>query len=110
MRVSNLRDIIKAAQIDPTLYSFEGERHESLCLLAFGQSWKVFISERGQRHEERSFTAEDVRTTPSTAVRRSGEIISLLDKSDSRIHQEMRVPTPDVDLIRAVLSEESTVP
>jgi hypothetical protein len=59
MRVSDLRDIVKAAQIDPTLYSFEGERHESLCLLAFGQTWKVFISERGQRHEERSFTAED---------------------------------------------------
>ena len=33
--------------MDPRLYSFDGERHEALCLLAFGQDWKVFLSERG---------------------------------------------------------------
>ncbi len=42
-----------------TLYSFESEAHESLCLLAFGQEWKVFLSERGQRHEEQTFSNED---------------------------------------------------
>jgi hypothetical protein len=52
-------DAPTATSRDPTLYSFEGERHESLCLLDFGQTWRVFISERGQRHEERGFTAED---------------------------------------------------
>jgi len=41
------------------LYSFESERHESLCLLAFGQTWKVFISERGARVEEQDFDSED---------------------------------------------------
>ncbi len=28
-------------------------------MLAFGQDWKVFISERGKRHEERTFANED---------------------------------------------------
>jgi hypothetical protein len=67
---------------------------------------------KGRGHPETEFRRGDwlVRTTPSTAVRSQWGIISLLDKSDSRIHQEMRVPTSDVDLIRAVLSEESTVP
>lgn len=44
---------------DPTLYSFEAESHGSPCLLAFGQEWMVFISERGPRMEERTFTSED---------------------------------------------------
>jgi hypothetical protein len=25
----------------------------------FGQTWHVFLSERGQRHEERTFESED---------------------------------------------------
>jgi len=45
--------------VDHRLYSFESERHEALCLLAFGETWKVFLSERGQRHEEHSFSSED---------------------------------------------------
>jgi len=59
MRVRDLREIVRAARIDTRLYSFEAESHESLCLLAFGQEWNVFISERGQRMEERSFSSED---------------------------------------------------
>ena len=41
------------------MYSFGGERHEALCLLAFGQTWKAFVSERGTRDEERAFDSED---------------------------------------------------
>ena len=59
MRVSDVLEIVEAAQVDPTYYSLEGERHEALCLLAVGQEWRVFLSERGQRHEERVFAAED---------------------------------------------------
>jgi hypothetical protein len=59
MRVSDAQQIAASAQIDPTLYSFESERHEALCLLAQGQSWHVFISERGQRYEEQTFADED---------------------------------------------------
>jgi hypothetical protein len=36
MRVSDAEKIVVSAQIDPTLYSFESERHEALCLLAVG--------------------------------------------------------------------------
>jgi hypothetical protein len=57
--VSDLREIVQSARVDPTLYSFDSERHEALCLLAFGQDWKVFLSERGQRYEERTFVNED---------------------------------------------------
>ena len=59
MRVADVREIVEAAKVDPTLYSFESERHESLSLLAFGQTWKVFLSERGERYEEQSFDSED---------------------------------------------------
>jgi hypothetical protein len=59
MRVRDLREIVRAARIDTRLYSFEAESHESLCLLAFGQEWNVFISERGQRMEERTYSSED---------------------------------------------------
>jgi hypothetical protein len=67
---------------------------------------------KGRGHSEATFCRGDwlVRMTPPTPVRSQWGIISLLNKSDSRIHQEMRVPTPDMDLIRAVLSDESTVP
>jgi hypothetical protein len=59
MRVSDVREIVVTAQVDPRLYSFESEQHESLCLLPFGQTWRVFISERGQRREDHSFSTED---------------------------------------------------
>ncbi len=59
MRVADAGEIAASAQIDPTLYSFESESHEALCLLAQGQSWHVFISERGQRQEEQTFASED---------------------------------------------------
>jgi hypothetical protein len=67
---------------------------------------------KGRGHPDIEFRRGDwlIRTTPPTPVRSQWGIISLLDKSDSRIHLEMRVPTPDVDLIKMVLSEASTVP
>ena len=49
MRVSDVREIVQSARVDAQLYSFESERHEALCLLAFGETWKVFLSERGER-------------------------------------------------------------
>jgi hypothetical protein len=59
MRVTDVREIIEAARVDPAYYSFDGDRHEALCVLADGQTWKVFLSERGQRYEEHSFSSED---------------------------------------------------
>jgi hypothetical protein len=59
MRAADAGEIVESAHLDPTLYSFDSEAHESLCLLAFGQTWKVFLSERGQRHEEQTFSSED---------------------------------------------------
>lgn len=54
-----MREIVHAAQVDPTYYSFEGQRHDALCLLAEGQTWHVFLSERGDRFDERTFASED---------------------------------------------------
>ncbi len=59
VRVTDVRELVEAAKIDPCLYSFDGERHEALCLVAEGQQWQVFLSERGSRYEEHSFEAED---------------------------------------------------
>jgi len=59
MKTADLAEVLTLAQVDPTLYNFDGERHEALCLLAEGQTWKVFLSERGLRHDERSFPGED---------------------------------------------------
>lgn len=59
MRSSDVREIVEAARVDPAYYSFDGERHEALCLLVEGQTWKVFLSERGKRYEEQSFDTED---------------------------------------------------
>jgi hypothetical protein len=59
MRLDDVREILQAARVDPTYYSLDGERHEALCLLAAGQTWRVFLSERGQRYEERFFDTED---------------------------------------------------
>src|SRR5215212_5576680 len=50
MRMSDAKDIVEAARVDPLYYSFDGERHEALCVLASGQAW-VFLSERGQRYQ-----------------------------------------------------------
>ena len=59
MRVADVQEIVEAARVDPTYYSFTGDTHEALCLVADGQTWKVFLSERGSRYEERSFANED---------------------------------------------------
>ena len=52
MTVNDVRDIVEAAETDPSLHSFESEHHASLHLLTCGQTWRVFISERGQLHEK----------------------------------------------------------
>ena len=59
VKAADAQAIAEAARVDPRMYSFDSERHDALCLLAFGQTWKVFVSERGSRDEERSFDSED---------------------------------------------------
>jgi hypothetical protein len=59
MKLADAREIVSAARVDPTYYSFDGDRHEALCILQEGQAWRVFLSERGQRHEVHSFESED---------------------------------------------------
>ena len=59
MNLDDAREIVEAAQIDPTYYSLEGERHEALCIVAERSQWKVFLSERGARYEEIAFADED---------------------------------------------------
>jgi hypothetical protein len=59
MRVADVKEILGSAQVDPTYYSLDGDRHEALCIVAAGQTWQVFLSERGQRYEEQTFSSED---------------------------------------------------
>lgn len=59
MRVADVREIVESARVGPAYYSFDEERHEALCLLPEGPSWKVFVSERGRRWEEMTFDDED---------------------------------------------------
>lgn len=59
MRVEDVAEIARLAQVDPTYYSLDGERHEALCLLTHGRKWQVFFSERGDRYEEFTFGGED---------------------------------------------------
>lgn len=59
MQLDDVREIVHAARVDPTYYSFDGDRHEALCLLVRGQEWVVFLSERGERFEEQRFSTED---------------------------------------------------
>lgn len=56
----DLAEILTAAQVDPTRYALGADRHEALCLThSDGPGWHVFLSERGQRREERLFAEED---------------------------------------------------
>jgi hypothetical protein len=59
MNVADVREVVQAARVDPTYYSLDGERHEALCLMSRGQRWYVFLSERGERFEERAFESQD---------------------------------------------------
>ena len=59
MKISDAEAIVEAARVDLTYYSFDGDRHEALCVVSSGDEWRVFLSERGSRHEERTFASED---------------------------------------------------
>jgi hypothetical protein len=60
VRVADVREIVSAAKVDPSYYSLdEIDRSGALHLLAFGQMWRVFVSERGERFEEKEFASED---------------------------------------------------
>lgn len=59
MDLGDARKIVEAAHVDPTYYSFDGERHEALCIIAVVPKWRVFIRERDSQYEERCFSDED---------------------------------------------------
>ena len=60
MRVVDVQEIVRAAAVDPAYYSLdEIDRSGALHLLAFGQTWRVFLSERGTRSELQEFASED---------------------------------------------------
>jgi len=46
-----------------------------------------------------------VRTTPQGQNSRGFGVVSFLSKADGRTHQEIRIPNPDLDLVRSVLSD-----
>jgi antitoxin HicB len=47
MRVADVREIVEIAGVDPTYYSFDGEGHEALCLLAAGRRGTRSSARRG---------------------------------------------------------------
>lgn len=59
MKSTDVFEIVREARVDPTYFSIGDERHEALCLLQEGGRWRVFLSERGRRHEEHDFESED---------------------------------------------------
>ena len=59
MKASDVEEICQSARVEPAYYKISGELHEALCLLQEGSVWKVFLSERGGRYEEREFDTED---------------------------------------------------
>jgi hypothetical protein len=63
---------------------------------------------RGRGHSEMTFGRGEffVRTTPHGQAYNAFGIVSLLSKADGQTHHEIRVPNPDLDLVRAVLSDE----
>lgn len=64
MRRSDVEEIVGLAEVDPRYYSFAGaSRDDALCLLNEGPQWHVFVSERGQRRDERVFVDEDLACT-----------------------------------------------
>jgi hypothetical protein len=63
---------------------------------------------RGRGHPEMTFRRGEwfVRTTPHGQAHNKFGIVSFLSKIDSQTHHEIRVPNPDLDLVRAVLSDQ----
>jgi hypothetical protein len=59
VRKDDVAEILARAEVDPTCYSLNGGSDEALTILQVGPIWKVFIQERGDRHEERTFESED---------------------------------------------------
>ena len=59
MRMDDAREILEAAQVEPTSYFTDGDRHEALCIVSAGATRQVFLRECGSRHEERTFASED---------------------------------------------------
>jgi hypothetical protein len=57
--VDDLDEVLRAAEVDPSAYHLYGSSDEGLCILPEGQAWKVFMSERGSRSDDRTFNTED---------------------------------------------------
>jgi hypothetical protein len=49
---------LKSAGVPQHYYCINDEQHESLCILKEADIWRVFLSERGTRYEERKFRVE----------------------------------------------------
>lgn len=58
MTLTELSARLSEMGVPEEYYSLGAERHEALCLLLEGSRWKVFLSERGVRYEERIFPRE----------------------------------------------------
>jgi hypothetical protein len=54
-----LIEALHRAQVDPAYWSIGADRHEALCLVREHPGWRVFLSERGEHYEERTFLTED---------------------------------------------------
>lgn len=59
MTVAELSSRLADLGVPGDYYCLNGEQHEALCLLVEDQRWKVFLSERGVRYEERRFATEE---------------------------------------------------
>lgn len=58
MNITELTRHLEELGVPADYYFLNGERHESLCIVAEDSRWKVFLSERGLRYEERTFATE----------------------------------------------------
>jgi len=59
VRTADLPAIMATAHIDDTQYGIERDVPDGLCIRSSGQGWRVYLLDRGQHTEERSFSSEN---------------------------------------------------
>lgn len=61
------------------------------------------VTWRGRHHTEMQFNRGEwsIRTTPPDDRQGRWVLMSLVQESDQTVHHEMKIPTPDVDLVEA---------
>ena len=53
MNQRDVEEILVAARVDPTDYSFDSGSREAVCFTHYdGPGWRVYAAERGQRREK----------------------------------------------------------